>query len=209
MSSSINKVQELCVARGLSNPTYTFSSGGEPHLPSWKATICLHDNKTFSGCGNKKGAAKEDAASKAIDHLTQSLNVSNNTSKIINDDDFESCTNLIFVDLDNFPQIIKAHDICEKYNIIAFAAKNNPHILSKDVSFKINVIESTRRDAADHYLTWTLSVIISKYQHHFVKNNCSIYILSKDNFAGALVDIIKQETELDAKQIVNLKELET
>lgn len=122
--------------------------------------------------------------------------------------DYHSISKLILVDLENCPQGV---DLRSTKDMGVLGFLSHSHSLYEKLpleGIKSYVIKSTRKDAADQYMVFMTSKILYNYHSLLEHNNCIIKILSKDNYAGVLCDIIRQEyKDLRVEHITSLKDV--
>jgi len=226
MNNYINIVQEYYQKHRLNpaTPQYQFISDGPDHMPSWQCTITLFDNTKFTGKNDMvKSKAKLNAAEMAYNYIFNDID---NSSSIINSNidanngnnssnnvieyhiDYNTISRLIVIDLENYPQGIKLQSNSE-LGVLGFLSHS--HALYEKLpldGIQCQVIRSTRKDSADQYMVFTVSKLLHKYHEIWITNNLQISILSKDNFAGVLCDIIRQEySDIKVEHITSLRDI--
>jgi len=227
----INLVQEYYQKNKIKpgKPNYNFICGGPDHIPVWQCTITLFDQRSFTGQNDViKSKAKLNAAELAYNYMVEKYNLNSsysiptntvptipntiqnsiNSVNIEYQIDYNTITRLIIIDLENYPHGNKLQSDVET-GILGFLSHS--HALYEKLplpNIKCHVIKSTRKDAADQYMVFIVGQLLAKYHKIWLENELNIKILSKDNFAGVLCDIIRQEYyNIKVEHITSLRDV--
>jgi len=168
----------------------------------WISILTLPDGRKFKGKGKRKKDAEQNAASAALLILIINPNEQktkpNTKPNIIK---YHFCgKNIILIDLENSPNYDKNKWLnirWESTNIEAFVGKLSSHA-TKDLKTmypfvsKFHIVDSGMKDAVDHAISVRAGIWLeSSCESSYIADDC-IYIVSRDRFSLALVDILKQ-----------------
>lgn len=195
-----NRLQEICQRRKTLLPNYEH----ERIDIGWKSTVTLGEDQRFSGVGRTKKEADQIAANEALNHIDSLVAVPEERKTQFK---FAGCA-LILIDLENSPGYNKEKWENVRWDcsrIEAFVGKLSSHA-TKDLASlypfvdKFHVINSSMKDAVDHAMSVRAGCWLESMKHPEYycnrEEDCvyddAIYIISRDRFAAALIDVIQQ-----------------
>jgi len=199
----------------------------ERTMTGWLCILTLPDSKEFRAAGRNKKLAAQTAAGKALDVISalstkpSSPHIHNPTANKALQWFFPGCL-LVLIDLENAPKHDKERwnrvrwDCCR---IEAFVGKMSSHA-TKDLKAlypfvtHFHIVNSAHRDAVDHAISVRAGEWVESMKHYLDREEgClyddAIYIVSRDRFAPALVDILRQKvplSDIDLVHCININE---
>jgi hypothetical protein len=173
MSNYKSKLFELCMKNSLSMPIYEYDKIGLDHKPSFKSILKLGEHMVESSYCASKSLADQESSKLMLDKLTSTVDnyiLEPHSIKII-----------IMIDGENIHSI---PNYTSNTQIYYYVSKLSP-LVNKDLpSYIIKCISpSTRSDGCDIYMTMDIMNMPYRYP-----NLEKIYIVSRDKFAGCVVD---------------------
>jgi hypothetical protein len=109
---------------------------------------------------------------------------------------------IIFVDLENVPQIKNCKEIIENNRVIGFTSKFSSIYtqLDKYKGIEIHTTSSAVKNAADVLMIYHITSMI--FNNELRDKN--VYILSRDMFSPALKDILKEKSGIKIKHVTTV-----
>jgi hypothetical protein len=195
----------------------------------WICTITLPDGRTFQASGRNKKEADQIAAGQVMDMISgqviertseldnkQNLSKQNLSKQHKKDWRLPGCI-LVLIDLENSPGYdndMWNHVQWDCSSIEAFAGKLSSHA-TKDLKelypfvHKFHIVDSGHKDAVDHAISARAGAWLESMKHpdyYLHEDECiyddAIHIVSRDRFALALVDVLRQQMPKD--QYINV-----
>lgn len=124
---------------------------------------------------------------------------------------FEDIKHLFIIDLENVPQCKNINfNVIHTIAGIGFLSHSHSlidHIDDISINMFIHTVNSTRKDVADHYISFKIGQIILQNLKYFTANACILHIITQDNFGGCLCEIITNEYGLNTKQYTTFKQV--
>lgn len=184
--SSKNKLQEYFQKNKIFPlPKYeTDLVGGEPHKPKFQSSISFKNENFKSDVFSTKKDAEQDVAQKVLEKIE-------NTHKDVSlYDPPKTFKRYILIDLEN----ISVNDIkFDESYIVGFMSHGSLYDKKDYFSqcMDVKVAYSSTRDSADVLLIMFLTSITINEATKNPNDRTPIYIVTKDHFASAVVDICK------------------
>ena len=179
----IGRVQEYCDKNKLDYPTFSFSSEGKDHCLEWKCFLEFYESK-FSCQGPSKKEAKKDCYRQLYETITKKKQPQKGNKKKL-------LPNIaIFVDVENLPRF--CFELEEKFDVkgirvYGFISKRQVSSINIPNFVEKVVTSCSRPNAADLRMVYDAKWICSSYDYS------KVYILSKDNFANVLSEILTED----------------
>jgi hypothetical protein len=197
-----NQLQEYYQKRGKPIPTYAHGST----ISGWESTVVICDDRKFQSEGRTKKDADQEVAKMVLDTL-----LSSEEEKVFLEGDLEfvpypkptlkspGCV-LILIDLENSPKVDKEWlnirwDCCQ---VEAFAGKLSSYATKNLEDLypfvdEFHIVDSGYKDAADIAISFRAGRWLENIPYGDPCNfEDAIFIVSRDRFASALVDVLKQ-----------------
>ena len=191
MESKKNQLQEYFQKRDFTQlPVYSHRQTER----GWVSTLKLPAGKEFEGLGTNKKSADQEAATLALSNFSKSENqgvLFKFAGRV-----------LVLIDLENTPvhnknlwNIIR----WDRSRIEAFVGKLSSHA-RKDLKDlypfvdRFHIIDSGHKDAVDHAISVRAGEWLGAQKYHI--DECTyeeLHLVSRDRFASALIDVLKQK----------------
>jgi hypothetical protein len=197
-----NLLQEWCQTNNSALPVYTHINviAGD-----WESTVSLpsHPEFAFSACARTKKQADQLAAGLILDQVSQALTVNQATAGYRPIRMLYGGSVLVLIDLENSPNYTKREWTDVRWDgahIAAFVGKLSSHA-TKDLSTlypfvdEWHIVDSGMKDAVDH----AISVRAGQWLSQGSDLPDGIHIVSRDRFAVALVDVLRQVIDWDTE----------
>ncbi len=186
---------------------------GEDHNPIFECVVEFQ-GKTYCGkSGSKKGAQEECVRSilkqmRAPEQLCAAdLKLAPKEQKPM------PSGKLIFVDLDNKPNIHRHEELCKNNSVYGFTSTfsdlHEKRILYEAAGVKFYSIDSSAKNAADVFLIVTLYGVLLNYMRsgNGISRNPEIVILTGDKFGVALKDVLCELGFKDIRHVVRINDI--
>lgn len=213
MASAKNQLQEIYQKRH--SPTLpTYSHKQALAGAGWASSVTLPDEPTrfFQGFGRTKRDADQEAAQKALEFLNsmETSTVPRPAPPMMLDVRLEHIMTsplLILIDLENSPKFMASRWENVRWpacRLEAFVGRFSSHA-EKNLEalypfiHTFHVIASGHRDAVDHAISVRAGQWLS-----CPELQDGVMIISRDRFAAALVDVLRQQTEKEIEHHVNM-----
>lgn len=197
MKSVKNTLQEYCQKHFGDLPTYLTELYSEYPTIQFVSKVTLPNNLFFKTEKpfNSKKEAEKNVAQIALDYLQQQQNgiqtITNKQSLV------SKIPTWILVDLENYPQVNDPLFLNTSFSNVRFESfvGKCSSFAQKDLSsiypfmHKITVVDSVYKNAVDHFISVRLGQLICEL---YQKYPYTIIIISRDAFAGSLVDCFRQ-----------------
>lgn len=189
--SSKTELQEYFQKKWKTVPKYvTERIGGEQHNPLYEAKLTFN-GKEYKAVSNSVKAAENKVAEQILEN--EQLN---KTEKPLT----KKFDGIIFVDLDNVPQIKNANIDAK---IIGFTSKlSSVYANLKDYkNIEIHTTESCVKNATDVLMVYHITKMLEKLR-------CKeIVILSRDSFSPSLKDILIEKENLCVRHVSRIEDI--
>lgn len=176
--SAKNQLQEYFQKQGMSLPSYeTKRGGGLAHQPEFTSSLNVLNHTFTSGIHQSKRAAEQDVAAEVLKYTRQQLAL---------DDVIIRPDKVVLIDLENCPKIRQvpgARMIGFMSNCCSMYTQQERY---EAAGIELQIVRSAVKDAADTFLAFYLARLL--YEECI---DLPVYIVSKDHYAGALVDICR------------------
>lgn len=193
-----NQLQEYYQKRGEQLPLYSHIETTE----GWDSTVEICDGRKFHGTGKTKKFSDQDAAKLVLDSLfLKSIPLCDIIER------HPGCI-LVLIDLENSPKVDK-----EWFNtrwtccqLEAFVGKLSSHATKNLKALypfvdKFHIIDSGHQDVVDHSISFRTGQWLENIPYGDPCNfEDAIFIVSRDRFASALIDVLKQAIRKMKKQ---------
>ncbi len=185
--SSKNQLQEYFQKQKQPCPKYTTElCGGQAHCPQFKSTVNLFDQTFESDICSTKRDAELNVAEKVLVYLDTEVSSAKQYEKP------KYIKTIVLLDLENVPQA-KDFEFPDHAYVIGFMSGFSPLYSQRDqyaLHMHIETINSAIKDAADTLLVFSAARLL--YEEKIPKST-PIYIVTRDHFASALVDILQEK----------------
>ena len=190
MVSTKNQLQQFLQKLKLDLPEY-FSSKTDEGLWISKVKFVLSDDKEYTGDPFKRKAQAEcSAASKALKAINQIGSIKKTETCLSVDDVIYPSSDdvdkiYVLVDYENINRISNLEKIVLSHKTITllkFAGHCHPRALVGQSNY---VIESSIKDAVDHYISFYIGKLVCHHQASGNQNMLVILVLTRDHYASS------------------------
>jgi hypothetical protein len=206
-----NRLQEFFQKNKKNPPFYnTEMSLEENNTLTWFSTLKINDTTIKGDKKQSKVMAEQDVAEKALIFLKTEKEPGKNWEEIgdKNEDfytvigkftkEIETKNIVLFVDLENFPQISKYINIPINTGILGFVSHLHP-LSNQKLPFLKCVAFSSVKDASDHLLTFSTGILYKSLHKK------KVFILTKDH-CGECTTMCLKNLKINAVHITTISE---